>query len=78
MIASAFLHPSVAMLVALIGVAGWMETARVVRAEFLALRARDFVEGARAAGAGHARVMIVHLLPNAAQTVTVSITIAVA
>jgi len=78
MIASAVLHPSVAMLVALIGMAGWMETARVVRAEFLALRGRDFVEGARAAGAGHARVMIVHLLPNAAQTVTVSITIAVA
>jgi peptide/nickel transport system permease protein len=78
MIASAFLRPSVAMLVALIGLAGWMETARLVRAEFLALRGRDFVEGARAAGAGHTRVMLVHLLPNAAHTVTVSVTVAVA
>ena len=78
MIASAFLRPSVAMLVALIGLAGWMETARLVRAEFLALRGGDFVEGARAAGAGHTRVMLVHLLPNAAHTVTVSVTIAVA
>ena len=78
MIASSFLRPSVAMLVALIGLAGWMETARVVRAEFRALRARDFVESARAAGAGHARVMVAHLLPNAAQAVIVSVTQAVA
>ena len=62
----------------LIGMAGWMETARVVRAEFRTLRARGFVEGARGAGAGHARLIVAHLLPNAAQAVIVSVTLAVA
>jgi peptide/nickel transport system permease protein len=78
MIAASVLQPSIPLLVLLIGLAGWMETARVVRAEFLTLRARGFVESARAAGAGHARVIAAHLLPNAAQAVTVSLTLAVA
>jgi len=78
MIAASVLQPSVPLLVVLIGLAGWMETARVVRAEFLTLRTRPFVEGARAAGAGHARLIGVHLLPNAAQAVIVSLTLAVA
>jgi peptide/nickel transport system permease protein len=78
MIAAAFLQPSVTLLVLLIGAAGWMETARVVRAEFRTLRSRGFVEAARAAGSGHARVIIGHLLPNAAQAAIVSITLAVA
>jgi peptide/nickel transport system permease protein len=78
MIATSLLQPTVAMLVVLIGLAGWMETARVVRAEFQTLRTRGFVESARAAGAGHARVILAHLLPNAAQAVVVSITLAVA
>ena len=78
MIAASVLQPSVQLLVLLIGLAGWMETARVVRAEFLTLSTRGFVESARAAGAGHARVIAAHLLPNAAQAVTVSLTLAVA
>jgi len=78
MIAASVLQPSVPLLVVLIGMAGWMETARVVRAEFQTLRTRGFVEGARAAGAGHARLIGVHLLPNAAQAVVVSLTLAVA
>lgn len=78
MIAASVLQPSVALLVVLIGLAGWMETARVVRAEFQTLRSRGFVESARAAGAGHARLIAVHLLPNAAPAVVVSLTLAVA
>jgi peptide/nickel transport system permease protein len=78
MIAASVLQPSVPLLVVLIGMAGWMETARVVRAEFQTLRTRGFVEGARAAGAGHARLIGIHLLPNAAQAVVVSLTLAVA
>jgi len=78
MIASAFVQPSVPLLVLLIGLAGWMETARVVRAEFRTLRSRGFVESARALGAGHARLVARHLLPNAAQAAIVSITLAVA
>jgi peptide/nickel transport system permease protein len=78
MIAASVLQPSVPLLVVMIGLAGWMETARVVRAEFRTLRARDFVESARAAGAGHLRLLLAHLLPNAAQAVGVSVTLAVA
>jgi peptide/nickel transport system permease protein len=78
MIAASVLQPTVTLLVVLIGMAGWMETARVVRAEFRTLRTRGFVEGARAAGAGRARLLVLHLLPNAAQAVVVSLTLAVA
>jgi len=78
MIAASVLQPSVPLLVILIGLAGWMETARVVRAEFATLRGRGFVENARAAGAGHARIIGAHLLPNAAHVVIVSLTLAVA
>ena len=78
MIAASILQPPVALLVILIGFAGWMEPARVLRAEFRTLRARGFVEGARAAGAGHVRLILVHLLPNAMQALMVSLTLAVA
>jgi peptide/nickel transport system permease protein len=78
MIAAVVLQPSIPLLIVLIGAAGWMETARVVRAEFRTLRGTDFVESARAAGASHARVLVRHLLPNAAQAVAVSVTLAVA
>jgi peptide/nickel transport system permease protein len=78
MIASSFLQPSVILLVVLIGLAGWMETARVVRAEFRTLRSRGFVESARALGAGHVRLIVRHLLPSAAQAAVVSVTLAVA
>jgi peptide/nickel transport system permease protein len=78
MIAGVVLQPSVALLILLIGFAGWMEMARVVRAEFRALVGKGFVESAHAAGAGHARVLARHLLPNTAQAVAVSLTLAVA
>ena len=63
MIAAAVFQPSVPQLVLLIGLASWMETARVARAELLSLRTRDFVGAARALGAGHARLILAHLLP---------------
>ncbi len=78
MIAGVVLQPSVPLLIVLIGLAGWMETARVVRVEFRTLRGRGFVESARASGAGHVRLLWRHLLPNAAQAVAVSLTLAVA
>jgi peptide/nickel transport system permease protein len=77
MIAAAVLQPSVPWLVVLIGLASWMETARVMRAECLSLAKRDFVEAARGLGAGHTRLIASHLLPNAAPAVIVSMTLAV-
>jgi len=78
MIAAVVLQPSVPLLIVLIGFAGWMEMARVVRAEFRVLGGKGFVESARASGAGHARVLARHLLPNTAQAVAVSLMLAVA
>lgn len=49
----------------------WAPAARVVRAECLALRARDFVQAARALGAGHARILGRHLLLNAVPVIIV-------
>ena len=49
----------------------WAPAARVVRAECLALRARDFVHAARALGAGHARILGRHLLLNALPVIVV-------
>ena len=77
MIAAAVLQPSIPLLVMLIGLASWMETARVTRAECLSLVHREFVDAARAVGAGHARLVAAHLLPNAAPAITVSVTLAV-
>jgi peptide/nickel transport system permease protein len=77
MIAGAVLQPSVPILVLLVGGVGWMETARVARAEILSLRTRDYVEGARAAGAGLPRLFARHLLANAAGPLGVALTLAV-
>jgi peptide/nickel transport system permease protein len=77
MIASAVLDPSVPVLILLVGLAGWMESARLVRAECLTLKEREFVMAARAAGAGRARVVVHHLLPAAMPSIVVSMTLAV-
>ena len=55
----------------LLGVTFWPGTARVLRAQVLTLRTREFVAAARAVGAGHTRVMLRHILPNAMAPVIV-------
>ena len=52
------------MLVVLLGITGWFEVARLVRAEGLAARERDYIAAARSLGAGRTRIMLRHLLPN--------------
>lgn len=56
----------------------WMSIARVVRGVFLSLREKEFVEAARALGAGHGRIIFRHLLPNAVGPIIVNATITVA
>lgn len=56
---------SIWKLIALIGITNWPPVARLVRAEFLSLRERDFALAAKAVGAGHALIMWRHILPNA-------------
>jgi peptide/nickel transport system permease protein len=77
MVLGAIVQPSIATLVVLVGVAGWMETARVARAEVLSLRSRGFVEAALAAGIPAARRIGRHVLPNALPAIAVAATIAV-
>ena len=61
-----------------IGGLRWMGVARLVRAMFLALREREFVEAARAAGAGALPIVWRHILPNAWSPVIVAATLGVA
>lgn len=74
----AFLEPSIWNIMIIIGLTGWMGVARLVRAEFLSLRERDFVQAARALGASDGRIIFRHLLPNALSPVLVSATLGVA
>ena len=74
----AVLEPSIWNIMVVIGLTGWMGVARLVRAEFLSLREREFVTAARALGASDARLIMRHMLPNALAPVMVSATLGVA
>ncbi|WP_461208755.1 ABC transporter permease [Desulfocurvus sp. DL9XJH121] len=74
----AFLEPSLANIMVVIGATSWMGVARLVRAETLTLRGRDFVLAAKVAGAGPGRIILLHILPNAVAPVLVSATLGVA
>lgn len=74
----AFLDPSIWNIMIIIGLTGWMGVARLVRAEFLALRERDFVQAARVIGASDGRIIFRHILPNALSPVLVSATLGIA
>ncbi len=74
----ALLQPSIFVIMAVIGVTGWMGVARLVRAEVLSLKERDFVVSARALGAGDVSLMFQHILPNALVPVLVSAVLGVA
>ncbi|NMR29803.1 ABC transporter permease [Crystallibacter degradans] len=58
-----------------VGLVAWTGLARLVRAEFLSLREREFVDAARIAGASNARIIFKHILPNAVGVIIVSVTL---
>lgn len=64
LVLAAVLGPSVWNIVLVIGLTGWAGTARLVRAQTLAIKERAFVERARAIGAGGLRIIFRHILPN--------------
>ncbi len=74
----AFLEPSLTNIMVVIGLTSWMGVARLVRAETLSLRQRDFIAAARLAGAPVSRILFIHILPNALAPVLVSATLGVA
>ncbi|OQY22282.1 MAG: peptide ABC transporter permease [Desulfobacteraceae bacterium 4572_35.2] len=74
----AFLEPSIWNIMIIIGLTGWMGVARLVRAEFLSLREREFVLAIRSLGASDARIILRHILPNALSPVLVSAALGIA
>ena len=65
------------MIVSVLGGLNWMSTARLVRAGFLTLREREFVEACRVLGVGHGRIIFRHILPNTLSPIIVAATLAV-
>ncbi len=74
----AFLEPSIWNIMIVIGLTGWMGVTRLVRADFISLRERDFVRAARAIGAGDGRIIFLHILPNAMASILVAATLGIA
>jgi peptide/nickel transport system permease protein len=73
----AFIKPSIWTIMAVIGLTGWMGVTRLVRAEFLALKEREFVVWSHAIGASGFRVIWRHILPNAMAPVLVAMTLGI-
>ena len=71
----AFLGPSIIYVMIVIGFTSWTGLTRLVRAEFLSLREREFAVAAKALGASDLRIAFRHILPNALAPVFVSITL---
>jgi peptide/nickel transport system permease protein len=74
----ALLEPNIWNIMIIIGITGWMGVARLVRAEFLSLKERDFTVAEKALGAKDFRVIFKHILPNALAPILVSATLGVA
>ena len=72
------LGPSLVTVIATLGVTSWVQYVRIIRAETLALRERDFVQAAIATGATTGRIIMRHVLPNVASSITVLATFEVA
>lgn len=72
LVAAALFGPSRLLLAAVFAVTFWPMTARLARAEVLSLRERGYTEAARALGAGHARIVLRHLLPGAFPLIVVN------
>jgi peptide/nickel transport system permease protein len=71
-------RPSTAMLVVVIAGTAWLGTARLVRADALTLRVREYVQAARVMGGGNMRVILRHILPNALSTIVVNVSFQIA
>ena len=72
------LSGSVVLIVLIIGGTAWMYLARIVRAEFLSLKERDFVLAARATGTRNSSIIFMHILPNCIAPIIVTATLGIA
>jgi len=74
----AFLGPGLVNVILALSIGGWVGYARLVRAQVLAVREREFVEASRALGASDGRIIVRHILPNIIQPVIVQAAIGMA
>jgi len=74
----ALLEPSIMIIMAVIGLTSWMGISRLVRAEILSLKERDYVLAARACGVSDFKIIMRHLIPNAMGPVIINATLGVA
>jgi peptide/nickel transport system permease protein len=74
----AFRGPGIFNLIFALSIGGWVGYARLVRAQVLAAREKEYVEAARALGANDARILLRHILPNIVQPVIVQAAIGMA
>ena len=74
----AFLGPSLANLILALALAGWVNYARLVRAQVLSVKERDYVQAARSLGASDLHLMIRHILPNILQPLLVQAAVGMA
>lgn len=74
----AFIGPSIWNIMVIIGLTSWMGVSRLVRAEFLSLKKREYVLAAKAIGASDIRIIFRHMLPNSLAPVIVSAVLGVA
>ena len=75
---AAILEPSIFNIMLIIGLTSWMGIARLVRAEILSLKEKEFILAARAIGLSNFRIILNHLIPNALSPVIVNATLGVA
>jgi peptide/nickel transport system permease protein len=78
LILSAITRPSVTLMIVVIGLVSWLVPARLIRAESLSIKTREYVLAVRAVGGSHTRSIVRHVVPNTIGTVLVNATFQVA
>ncbi len=73
----ALFDPSIALIIAVLGLTQWPGTARLVRGEVLSLREHEYIQAARALGFGRSRIILRHLIPNVLAPVIVAATLGI-
>jgi ABC-type dipeptide/oligopeptide/nickel transport system permease subunit len=77
-ITGAVSEPSIMLVFVALGLAGWTSIARVVRSQVLTVKGNEYIQAARALGAGHLRILLRHVLPNSIAPIIVIGTLSVA
>jgi peptide/nickel transport system permease protein len=78
LVLGSFLETNLTFIVLIIGLLSWLGVARLIRAEFLSLKEREFVQAARVSGAPTGRLIFLHILPNTLGPIIVAATLQVA